>query len=161
TTTHTYVLDRNLVQRIDRAAVSFQDLTGLSVIAGATYDTIAVRDTVPGLTTGLQSGGGDDYVAVTRTTGRLSINAGGPTFLEVGNNVSSLDAIQGAISVYPVGGNAMTLRLVDTAATAQQTLTADANVFGQTYARSGAATIGVFFSPVANFEYVGGSGGTT
>jgi hypothetical protein len=160
TTTHTYVLDRNLVQRIDKAAISYQDLTSLSVIAGATYDTITVRDTTPGLNTDVQSGGGNDYFAVARTTGNLHLAAGGSSFIEVGNNVTSLDAIQGAISVDPVGGNTMSLLLNDSAATAPQTLNADANVFGQTYARSGAAAISVFFSPVTTFEYVSGSGGT-
>jgi hypothetical protein len=158
---HSYVVDRNLVQRTDRAALTFQSARYFSVALGAASDQVTVRDTPSSVKTRLYTIGGSDLIQVARTTGALDVTAGESSVLELGTATTSLDAIQGAISVYPAADNRMVLRLNDAAATAHQSLTVDTNAQGQTYARPGAAAIGTFANPVANFEYIGGSGGTT
>jgi hypothetical protein len=160
TTAQSYVVDGDFVQRSDKARVTYRDVTTLTLTAGAGSDQITVRDTGPAVVTDLRTGGGSDVIGVARTSGPLAITAGAATVIEVGTATSSLDAIQGSISVYPQAGNSMTLRLNDTAATTGQTLFATGSSFVQSYARSGAAAIHVNFDTVKTFEYLGGSGGT-
>lgn len=175
TTGHAYVLDRNVVQRSDRPAISFQTLSGLSFTAGtsAQADTITVRDTVPNIVTDISYGGGGDNITVERTgPGLVILRVGATTLIEVGTNTSSLDYMQSLIRVVCAPNNLVRLRLNDTAATARRDLAVSGTDSGQRYelAASGSGQwrtlVEVFFSPllgapVANFEYVGGSGGTT
>lgn len=155
---HDYVLDKGVVQRTDKAAIFFTDLVNLNLRTGTARDPIAVRDTSAGLTTVLTNGG-NDPIAVTRTTDELVLVADGSSVLEIGSNTSSLDAIQGRVVIYTNPVNSMTLLLNDSAATTFQTLNAGIG-FGQSYVRSGAAEIATAVGVVANVRYQGGSGGT-
>jgi len=161
TTGHAYILDRNVVQRTDKAAIFYEDLFHLDVTAGAAADQITIRDTSPSNFTSVRSGGGSDAIAVVRTTGELGISAGEQTYIEIGNSTNSLDNIQGPIVVVPAPNNSMTLRLNDTAATAFNIFHVSGNNFLQLYKRTGAADIASVFGSVSHVEYAGGSGGTT
>jgi hypothetical protein len=169
TTTHDYVIHKNVVQRTDRAAINFQDVSTLTLAGGQAYDQFFVGDTGP-KTTILTNGagtGGDDYVSVARTTGELILHASGQSVIEVGNNTSSLDNIQSKISVLPAAGNLMTLRMIDTATTSLRLVELEGTASGQTYKRTNEGgtewrtLVEVLGLPITNFEYWGGSGGTT
>src|SRR5262249_45882917 len=124
-------------------------------------DQFIVLDTVPDFLTDLNSGGGDDTISVTRTTGDLSITASGSSAITVGNATTSLDAIQGAIRIFQVGFNSVTLGLTAFAAPTRQTLNVEGTALGHTSHRAGAAPTAASFPPIANFNFRGGAGGTT
>lgn len=165
TISRNYIVDKDFVQREDRAAINYQDLAGLNFTAGSTTDQITVRDTMPsngfGGGTTISTGGGDDPIYIHRTTGSLFINAGGFSFIEV---FPSLDAIQGTIQINAgaQATNFVTLSLEDTATTTPQQL--DINAAGTGFAsfqRSGSAFISVIFSQLGLFQWISGSGGNT
>lgn len=175
TTAHAYILDRDVVRRTDRPAITFLNLNSLSFTAGssAETDTITVRDTVPNIQTNVSTGGGSDVMTVERTApGLVVLGAGAATVIEVGTGTSSLDNIQGLIRVFCSPNNLVTLRLNDTAPTGRRNLLVTGTDSGQQYQRAVDGSgewrtlVEVLFSPllgapVENFEYLGGSGGST
>lgn len=165
TVSRDYIMGANFVQRLDKPRIGYEHLSDLTLQAGAQTDNIVVQDTMqvgPGRSTTIAFSGGDDVFDVSRTTGTLSINAGGQSVVNVGNIANSLDNIQGAIVVTPQGaGNYVTLTLNDQAATTPQQLDIAPNFFGTAFRRSGAADIAVLFSPLGIFNWIGGSGGNT
>ncbi len=169
TTTHDYIVDKNVVQRTDKAAINYQDLSALTLTAGSEYDQFIVQDTGP-TTTIFTNGvftGTSDYISVAKTTGELKLYAAGQSWIDVGNNLSSLDNIQGKISVLPSANNQMTLSMHDNATTAPRYFAVSGTASGQTYKRAVAnggqwqTLVHVISVPVGDFEYYGGSGGTT
>ncbi len=167
TTSHDYLLDRDFVQRLDKARISYQNMSFLNLRAGTQTDHIIVQDTKPPVSidssTTINAGGGDDRIDVNRTTGTLFVSAGGYSVIEVGNpGAAGLDNIQGGIYVIPSGaGNFVNLILNDQAATTPQQLDVTSTALGTLFRRSGAADINVFFSPLGSFQWLGGSGGDT
>ncbi|HYV36786.1 MAG TPA: LamG-like jellyroll fold domain-containing protein, partial [Gemmataceae bacterium] len=105
--------------------------------------------------------GGDDLIDVSKTTGFLVMSATGHSVVNVGDDLNSLDNIQGAIAVGPSGGSAVTLNLNDQAATTPQRLDISASILGTSFQRSGAANIQVIGNPLDTFNWTSGSGGTT
>lgn len=175
TTGHAYVLDRNVVQRTDRAAIFFQDLSSLSFTAGASAetDTISVRDTAPNILTDVSYGGGNDVMTVERTApGLVILRAGASTQIDVGTGTSSPNNIRGLVRVVCEPDNLVTLRLNDTATTTPRDLNVSVTDLGQRYQRAAGGSgdwqtlVEVFFTPlfgapVEYFEYLGGPGGST
>jgi hypothetical protein len=165
TVAHEYVIGGNFIQRLDKARISYQQISNLGLTAGTQSDHIVVQDTMPQIWAGI--GGttigtslGDDRIDVSRTTGLLIINIGGHGVVTVGNATSSLDNIKGAIGVGPSGaGNAVTLNLDDRAATTPQQLDITPAILGASFQRSGAANIQAVVNPLASFNWFGGSGG--
>ncbi len=162
TVSRDYVLGANFVQRFDKARIGYENMSSLSLQAGAKKDNIVVQDTMqvgPGRSTTIAQSGGDDVIDVSRTTGTLIINAGGYSKINIGNATSSLDNIQGAISVVPSGAELVTLTLHDQAATTPQQLDVAAFGLGTFFRRSGAADIFALYNPLVSFFWFGGSGG--
>jgi hypothetical protein len=167
-----YVLGSNSVQRLDKARIGYQNMSNLTVqtigrVTAGQLDRITVQDTAVfeiGQHTDILVGGGGDEIDVSKTTGVLLISAGGSSMINVGSDTSSLDDIQGAISVQPSAGSLVTLNLNDQAATTTQQLDIAPEAHGfnaTTFRRSGSAGINVLFSPLAAFSWFGGSGGNT
>ncbi len=139
TTSHDYVLGQNLVQRTDKEMIFYQNVSRLDLFAGEAYDQFFVRDT--GQPTTIYANGVDaeptsDYVAVERTTAPLNLDLGGQSFIEVGNNTSSLDNIVGKISVFPWADSRMTLSMRDVATTTARTFEVSGSASGQIYQRT-------------------------
>jgi Ca2+-binding RTX toxin-like protein len=84
-------------------AYFFNDVSAVTVKAGAGGNTFAVTDTVrngANVVTTLNTGAGGDAVNVLGTTGPLVINAGGGNdTVNVGSLFNTLDTIQGAVTV--------------------------------------------------------------
>ncbi len=169
TTTHDYIVDKNVVQRTDKAAINYQDLSALTLTAGSAYDQFIVNDTGP-TTTIFTNGvftGSSDYVSVAKTTGAVNLYAAAQSWIDVGNNLSSLDNIQGKISILPSANNQMTVSMHDTATTASPRFGVNGTASGQTYQRTTDASstewrtlVEVLASPITNFEYWASSGGS-
>lgn len=163
--THHYLLDTGLVHRTDKAPITFQDVSTLQVREGRGNDTTTIRDTSATVLTDVRGVGSIDTYSVTRTTNPLILGAELRSVIEVGSSTSSLDSIQGQITILGAPRNQMTLRLNDTAATTAQVLSADGKGLRQSYQRSGAGPIVVeAIVPdglIRNFEYFSGSGGST
>jgi hypothetical protein len=167
---HTYIIDAGVVQRTDKQPILFSDLAFLSVSMGTGADVVTVLNTPAGVLTSVDSGGGNNGISVERTTGPLALFAGGQAQIAVGNAGSSLDNIQGLVSVIPAGGNLITLSLIDTASAAPRLLRADGSADGQTYqvASPGGVdaplwrtVVEALFRPVSATVFYGGPGGTT
>src|SRR5207249_3131064 len=143
-TSHQFVIDRNFVQRGGRARISYQKMSQLTVRTAAQPDHIIVQDTFPfaiGRSTSIPLSGGNDVIDVLKTTGTLLIDAGGASTITVGSAASSLDNIQGTISLAPQGaGNQVKLSLDDEAATTPQQLDITTQLqgfVGRSFVRSG------------------------
>ena len=165
TTGHEYVMDRNFVQRLDKARIGYQNVSNLDLRAGPATDHVVVQDTMSLIRAGIggttiDQSGGNDVIDVLRTTGRLSMFPGGQAVVNVGNTTNSLDNILGAISVVPAAGNAVTLNLNDQSATSPEQLDIGPAILGTSFQRSGAALISVLLNPLASFQWTSGSGGT-
>jgi hypothetical protein len=165
---HFYTLDQNLVHRTDKEMILHQGMSSVTLSGGFWHDEFTIKNTgqpttIYGNYSGYE-GGQNDYFSVERTTAPLTIHLiEGPTWIDVGNNQSSLDNIQGKISVFPLANNQMTLRMIDTATTTPRAFSINETAYERTTDESGSAwrtlvDVGV---PISTFSYLGSGGGTT
>jgi hypothetical protein len=161
TVSHDYVINQNVVQRLDKARISYQHMSSLNLRAGTGH--IFVQDTMPlvSLGSGTTISGGDDRIDVGRTTGALGIYPGVHSVVTVGNATSSLDNIKGGIAMFGSPSvNLVTLNLDDQAARMPEQLDISRGKLGILFQRSGAAYITVPTTMLASFVWTSGSGGT-
>jgi hypothetical protein len=135
----TWTVSGSMIQRTNGATVTYHGLSKIVIDGGNKGNTFTIASTETGTTTTIKAGTGNDTV-------------------QVGSATSSLDTIQGMLTVSGQGA-ATTLNINDQASTHTSTWQADGASVARTYQGQGSAvTSTISYSNVGNLALAGGSG---
>jgi hypothetical protein len=128
-----YIVDAAVVQRTDRAAISYQNMANLDLFTSQAKDFVQVRNTAAfapaSRGTTILTGDGDDFVSIRGTRSYLRVDVGsGFGNITAGDKLSSLDAIRGPVDL---SGGVFDVLISNEASTTQQTaLVTQSKLFG-------------------------------
>jgi hypothetical protein len=103
-----YIVDSSLVQRTDRAAITYQNVSNLTLFTSQATDFVTIRNTAPFTAdsrgTFIGTGYGDDFVTIRGTSGSTRVDLGsGKGSVSAGDRENSLDAIRAPVELSGAG----------------------------------------------------------
>lgn len=103
-----YVVDADVVQRIDKAAITYQNMANLTLYTSQATDIVTIRGTAPfaegSAGTVIGTARGDDFVTIRGTNGYLRVDLGDDVGrVSAGDTTNSLDAIRGRVDLAGAG----------------------------------------------------------